>query len=63
MIKETLTSMEVLAHFNPDFQLGLACDASGVGIGAVIYHLCEVGSKRPLHMLPKPSMQRRTTPK
>ena len=47
-IKETLTSTEVLAHFNPDVLLGLACDASGVGIGAVIYHKYEDGSERPI---------------
>ena len=35
-IKETLTSTEVLAHFNPDVPVGLACDASGVRTGTVI---------------------------
>jgi len=47
-IKETLTSTEVLAHYNPDVPLGLACDASGVGIGAVIYHKYEAGTERPI---------------
>ena len=47
-IKETLTSTEVLAHFNPDIPLGLACNASGVGIGAVIYHKYNGGSERPI---------------
>ena len=60
--QRNLTSTEVLALFNPNVPLGLACDASGVGIGAVIYHKYEDGSER--HMLPKPSqMQRETTPK
>ena len=36
-IKEALTSTEVLAHFDPKLPLGLACDASTVGIGAVLY--------------------------
>ena len=37
-IKEALSSAEALAHFDPKVQLGLACDASKVGIGAVLYH-------------------------
>ena len=52
-IKETLTSTEVLAHYNPDVPLGLACDASGVGIGAVIYHKYEDGTERPIAYVSK----------
>ena len=37
-IKEALPTIKVLAHFNPDLLLGLACDASAVGIGAVLFH-------------------------
>ena len=37
-IKQALTTTTVLAHFDPDIPIGLACDASAVGIGAVIYH-------------------------
>ena len=47
-IKETLTSAEVLGHYNPDVPLGLVCDASGVGIGAVIYHNYEDRSESPI---------------
>ena len=62
-IKETLTLTEVLAHFNPNVPFGFACDTSGVGIGAVIYHKYEDGSERPI-AYPKPSqMQTETTPK
>ena len=43
-----MTSTEVLAHFNPDVLLGLACDASGVGIGGVIYPKYEDRSERPI---------------
>ena len=63
-IKETLTSTEVLDHFNPGVPLGLACDTSGVGIGAVIYHSYEDGSDRPIaHASKSPQTQRETTPK
>ena len=62
-IKETLTSTEVLDH-NPNVPLGLACDTSGVGIGAVIYHKYEDGSDRPIaHASKSPQTQRETTPK
>ena len=37
-IKEALTSAKILAHFDPKVPLGLACDASKVGIGAILYH-------------------------
>ena len=47
-IKEVLTSTEVLAHFDPKVLLGLACDASTIGIGAVLYHRYEDGMERPI---------------
>ena len=37
-IKEALTSTKVLAHFSPKLPLELACDASAVGIGAMLFH-------------------------
>ena len=37
-IKEAPSSAEVFARFNPKLPLGLACDASKVGIGDVLYH-------------------------
>ena len=45
-IKEALTSTKVLAHFDPKLPLGLACDASTVGIGAALYHRYEDGTAR-----------------
>ena len=36
-LTEPLTTTNVLAHFNPNMPIGLAFDASAVGIGAVIY--------------------------
>jgi len=47
-IKETLKSAEVLGHYNPDVPLGLVCDASVMGIGAVIYHNYEDRIESPI---------------
>ena len=47
-IKEALTSTEVLAHFDLKLPLGLVCDTSTVGIGAVLYHRYEDGTERPI---------------
>ena len=47
-LKEALTTTTVLAHFDPKMPIGLACDASAVGIGAVIYHKYPDGSERPI---------------
>ena len=37
-IKEAITSTDVLANFDLKLPLGLACDASSVGVGAVLFH-------------------------
>ena len=47
-IKEALTSMKVLAHYDSKLPVGLACDASGVGVGAVLFHRYEDGTERPI---------------
>ena len=47
-IKEVLTSADALAHFDPKLPLGLACDASSIGIGAVLFHSYPGGSERPI---------------
>lgn len=47
-IKKELTSDSVLVHFNPNLPLILECDASGYGISAVLSHLMEDGSERPI---------------
>ena len=38
----------VLAHFNPSLSIGIACDASNVGLGVVLFHRYVDGSKRPI---------------
>ena len=47
-IKKMLSSDKVLAHFNPKAQIGISCDASNVGIGAVLFHRYSDGSERPI---------------
>ena len=47
-IKEALTSTKVLAHYDSKLPVGLACDASAVGVGAVLFHRYEDGAERPI---------------
>ena len=44
--KELLQSESLLAHFDPDKPLMLACDASPYGVGAVLSHQMEDDSER-----------------
>ena len=47
-LKQALSSDQVLVHFDPKKPIGLACDASNVGIGAVLFHRFPDGSERPI---------------
>ena len=46
--KELLTSSKLLVHFNPQFPLLLACDASAYSIGDVLAHVMPDGSEQPI---------------
>ena len=43
-----VTSDQVLAHFQTDVPLKLACDASPYGIGAVLSHTYPDGMEKPI---------------
>ena len=47
-LKKLLGSAKVLVHYNPKLPLKLDCDASSVGIGAVLSHIQRDGSERPI---------------
>ena len=46
--KSLLTSAKLLAHYNPESELIVACDASQYGIGAVLSHVYEDGTEKPI---------------
>ncbi|XP_063049093.1 uncharacterized protein K02A2.6-like [Engraulis encrasicolus] len=46
--KQMLKSAKVLSHYSADRELVLACDASPYGVGAVLSHIMEDGSEKPL---------------
>ena len=46
--KDLLSSSQRLVHFNPDWKLILACDASAYGVGAVLAHQMPDGSEKPI---------------
>ena len=47
-IKWLLCTETILAHYDPSLLLGLSCDASECGIGAVLFHCFADGSERPI---------------
>ena len=52
-VKNMLCTDTVLAHFDPSLELGIACDASECGIGAVLFHRYANGSERPISNISK----------
>ena len=44
-IKKALTSTDSLSHYNPQLPVSLACDASSVGVGTVIFHTLPDGTE------------------
>ena len=45
--KELLLSSQVLAHYNPELEMILSCDASAYGVGAMISQIMPDGSEKP----------------
>ena len=52
-IKATLSNAPVLCHYDQNLELGLACDASSVGIGAVLFHIFPDGTEKPIYYASK----------
>ena len=52
-VKTMLCTDNVLAHFDPSLPIGIACDASSVGVGAVLFHRYSDGSERPIANISK----------
>lgn len=52
-LRDMLSADTVLAHFDPDAEIGLSCDASETGLGAVLFHRYPDGSERPIENVSK----------
>lgn len=46
--KKIMLSEQNLAHFNPSIPIKLSCDASKVGVGAVLLHVYPDGTEKPI---------------
>jgi len=47
-LKDALCMETTLAHFDPSMDIGIACDASEVGLGVVLFHRYKDGREQPL---------------
>lgn len=47
-VKELITSEHVLCYYNPTLPVRLATDASPYGVGAVLSHVLEDRTERPI---------------
>ena len=47
-LKQMLTNNTVLAHFDPSCPIGISCNASESGVGAVLFHRYKDNSERPI---------------
>ena len=52
-LKSLLSTDTVLAHFEASVPIGIACDASNVGIGATLFHRYPDESERPIAYVSK----------
>jgi len=52
-LKELLSAVDVLAHFDPSLPVGVACDAPAVGIAATLFHRYSDGCERPIANISK----------
>lgn len=57
-VKNELISPRVLAHYNPDEEIVLACDASDCGLSAILSHKYEDGSEQPIAYASKKKLQK-----
>ena len=47
-LKDLFSDDTILVHFDPSLPIGISCDASEVGLGAILFHRYSDGSERPI---------------